>query len=106
LKGNAKEAAKGIARGFKGLLANTTVGISNSVQKISGTLYMSLKNLSGKDIPEGLIDNPVGIGSGIAHGAKGLVREIGSGVAGVYKVPRQRINAQGWGCAPLAIGTC
>lgn len=31
LAGNAKDAAKGIGRGIKGLLANTTVGVSNSV---------------------------------------------------------------------------
>jgi hypothetical protein len=45
LKKDAKETAKGVLKGIKGVFMNSTAGVSNSLSKISGTLYLSLKGI-------------------------------------------------------------
>ncbi len=80
-------AAKGFGKGIKSLASNTTVGISNSLSKLSGTWYMSLRNLSGRTISESNLDNPHSIPSGMMFGAKGFAKEIGYGTAGLVTVP-------------------
>ncbi len=54
-------AAKGVLRGFKGLVANSTVGVANSVSRFSGTLYMSLRGAGGRMMSETDLDNPTNI---------------------------------------------
>lgn len=47
LEGDAGQAVKGVARGVKGLVSHSAFGVSNSVSRMSGTLYLGLKHLSG-----------------------------------------------------------
>lgn len=94
-----------MGKGIKGLVANSTIGITNSISKISGTLYLGLKGMSGVYESESNLENPQSIQSGIIKGAKGLVVELGNGFLGVVAVPSQRINEQGFGVGQLAQGT-
>ena len=97
LKGTTKEAFKGMGKGIKGFMANSTIGISNSISKISGTLYLGLKGVSGVYESESNLENPQNIQSGFIKGAKGMAVELGNGVLGVVAVPSQRIQEQGFG---------
>ena len=47
-----------MGKGITGLVANSTIGISNSVSKISGTLYLGLKGMSGMYESESNLENP------------------------------------------------
>ena len=80
-------AAKGLGKGVKSLAANTTIGIGNSISRMSGTLYLTLKNISGKQMSESNLDNPRSLVSGVYHGSKGLALELGRGVAGIVTTP-------------------
>ena len=87
MKRDAREAAKGVYKGLKGLVSNSAAGISNSVSKLSGTLFVSMKNIQGIQQSESNLDNPQGVLSGVMYGGKGLAMEIGHGVTGIVKVP-------------------
>lgn len=45
MKRDAAEAAKGIYKGVKGLVTHSSKGISNSVSKFTGSVYLGFKNI-------------------------------------------------------------
>lgn len=45
--GRAKGVVKGVARGVGNLVSNSTYGVSNSISRMTGTLYLGLKGLGG-----------------------------------------------------------
>ena len=92
MEGGNRKAVKGVGSGVKGLVKHSTLGVSNSISKISGTAYLGLKGLSGRYESESNLENPHNIPSGVAKGAKGFVTEIGKGVTGVVTIPRARVK--------------
>lgn len=44
---DAFSAVKGVGKGVKGLISNSSFAVSNSVSRMSGTLYLGLKSLCG-----------------------------------------------------------
>ncbi|CDW72110.1 ph domain protein [Stylonychia lemnae] len=104
LQGSAKQAMKGITKGIKSFASNTAIGVSNSVSKMTGTWYMSISNLSGRQISESNLDDPHSIQSGVYQGGKGFAIEFGKGFAGVVTTPINRVREEGKGCKQVSKG--
>ena len=92
LEGGKRNAIKGVGTGVKGFVAHSTLGISNSVSKVTGTLYLGLRGMAGRYESESNLENPQNIPTGFVKGAKGLVVELGKGVTGVVTIPKQRMR--------------
>ena len=48
MEGDAEQTFKGVARGLNGLVSHSAYGVSNSVNRMTGTLYLGLKHLTGQ----------------------------------------------------------
>ena len=87
------------------MASNTAYGVTNSVSKMTGTWFLSLKNLQGAGISESNLDDPSHLGTGFVAGGKGLVKELAYGVTGVVTTPIKRVREQGVGCGQITKGT-
>ena len=72
---------------------------------MSGTIYLTLKNISGKQMSESNLDNPHDIPSGVLHGTKGLINEFGRGISGIVTIPANKVREQGKGCMQITKGS-
>jgi hypothetical protein len=76
LSGDMSRAALGLGRGVIGFGKNAAFGIGGSVSRMTGTWYVGLRGLSGRQVSESNLDDPHSIGSGLKNGTVGLVKEI------------------------------
>ncbi|TNV88198.1 hypothetical protein FGO68_gene7808 [Halteria grandinella] len=105
LAGDMSRAARGLGKGLIGFTKKSAYGVSNSVSKLTGTWYMGIKGLSGRQVTESNLDQPEDIGSGLLKGGKGFGVEVYKGITGVVEVPRDRVKEQGVSCLPITKGT-
>ena len=104
LTGNISQAARGIGKGIFGFATKSAYGISNSVSKLTGTWYMGIRGLSGRQISESNLDNPTTVPRGMWYGTKGMGMEVANGVLGIVTVPRARVKESGLGCLQITKG--
>ena len=78
---------------------DSSYGVSGSISKFSNTWYMGFKSISGVEVGEQDLDNPLTIKQGFMEGGQGLGRELFSGVTGVFIVPQQSVKQKGLGCS-------
>jgi hypothetical protein len=105
MSGNKSEIVSGFKRGIVGLVSNSVAGVSNSVGRLTGTWYMSLKDIGGRPVSELDLANPETIGGGFWDGGKGFVAEIGHGFSGIYFCPRRQIREDGASAVSFAKGS-
>jgi hypothetical protein len=88
----AKRVLFGVGNGIKTICSSTAVGVSNSVARLSGTWFMGVRNLSGRQISESNLENPRTIQEGLFRGGMQLGLEIGKGATGLITVPMKRVR--------------
>jgi len=104
MQGNVKQTVFGVAKGVKGLVSNSTVGVANSVSRLSGSWYIGIRGIGGREMSESNLDNPNSIPQGLYKGTKGFATEVGKGVIGVVTVPVKRVRREGTGCSTVTKG--
>ena len=67
-------------------------GVSNSLNRMSGTFYLGFKHLTGQQQTETNLDNPDNVGMGLYQGGKSFGREVKDGILGVYKTPAKKVR--------------
>ena len=84
-----KQFGKGLLKGLGGVLSGVVGGSFGVVQRISGTLYGATQSMMGKG-HEYIIeeeDEPTNIITGIGKGIYGGLKEIASGITGIFTQP-------------------
>ena len=84
-----KQFGKGLLKGLGGVLSGVVGGSLGVVQRISGTLYGATQNMKGRG-HEYIIeeeDEPTNIITGIGEGIYGGLKEIASGITGIFTQP-------------------
>ena len=72
-------------------MKNTTLALSNSYSGISGSVYLGLKRLSGKNLTHSDLDRPLTFVGGLKKGCIGLGVELIEGIAAPVKTPLKRV---------------
>ena len=84
-----KQFGKGLLKGLGGVLSGVVGGSFGVVQRISGTLYGATQSMMGKG-HEYIIEEeeePTNIITGIGKGIYGGLKEIASGITGIFTQP-------------------
>ena len=84
-----KQFGKGLLKGLGGVLSGVVGGSFGVVQRISGTLYGATQSMMGRG-HEYIIeeeDEPTNIITGIGKGIYGGLKEIASGITGIFTQP-------------------
>ena len=87
-----KQFGKGLLKGLGSLFAGVVGGTVGVVQKVSGTFYSATQTIMGKG-REFIIeeeDEPTNIISGIGRGLYGGLKELASGVTGIFMYPYKK----------------
>ena len=87
-----KQFGKGILKGLGGLLSGIIGGAAGVIQRFSGTFYSATQNIMGKG-REFIIeeeDEPTNIITGIGKGIYGGIKEIASGITGIFMYPYKK----------------
>eukprot|EP00344_Euplotes_crassus_P010248 CAMPEP_0197018326 /NCGR_PEP_ID=MMETSP1380-20130617/80036_1 /TAXON_ID=5936 /ORGANISM="Euplotes crassus, Strain CT5" /LENGTH=474 /DNA_ID=CAMNT_0042445527 /DNA_START=325 /DNA_END=1749 /DNA_ORIENTATION=+ len=85
----------GVGKGVKSLVGGFTTAGLDSFSKITGSLYNTTKDIAGQKIErEKAPDN---VAKGVYKGAKGGLKELGTGVAGLFTQPVKYAKKDGVG---------
>ena len=102
-----KQFGKGLLKGLGGVLSGVVGGSFGVVQRISGTLYSATQSLTGKG--RGHImeeeDEPTNIITGIGKGLYGGLKELASGITGIFTHPYRQFKKKGT-ARSLVSGIC
>ena len=80
-----KSFAQGIGKGVRSLVGAVVAGGFGSVSKITGSLYNVLNEVGGDEAAMERSDSK--IGDNLYHGLKGGVKDISSGITGIFTKP-------------------
>ena len=87
-----KQFGKGLLKGLGGVLSGVVGGSFGVVQRISGSLYSATQSLTGKG-REYIMeeeDEPTNIITGIGKGLYGGLKELASGITGIFTHPYRK----------------
>ena len=87
-----KQFGKGILKGLGGLLSGVVGGAAGVIQRFSGTFYSATKTIMGQG-REFVIeeeDEPTNIISGIGRGLYGGLKELATGITGIFMYPYKK----------------
>ena len=87
-----KQFGKGLLKGLGGFFSGVVGGTLGVVQRVSGTFYSATQTIMGKG-REFIIeeeDEPTNIISGIGRGIYGGLKELASGVTGIFMYPYKK----------------
>lgn len=88
-----KAFAQGLGKGVRSLVGAVVAGSFESVSKITGSLYNVLNEVGGNQAQ--LERNNSKIGNNVMHGLKDGVKDIGSGITGVFTKPFKGAKQEG-----------
>ena len=87
-----KQFGKGLLKGLGGVFSGVVGGTVGVVQKVSGTFYSATQTIMGKG-REFIIeeeDEPTNIITGIGQGIYGGLKELASGITGIFMYPYKK----------------
>ena len=89
-----KQFGKGLLKGLGGVLSGVVGGSFAVVQRISGTLYSATQSMAGKGREHIMEeeDEPTNIITGIGKGLYGGLKELGSGITGIFTHPYKKFR--------------
>ena len=87
-----KQFGKGLLKGLGGVLSGVVGGSFGVVQKISGTLYSATQSMTGKGREHIMEeeDEPTNIITGLGKGIYGGLKELATGVTGIFTHPYKK----------------
>ena len=89
-----KQFGKGLLKGLGSLLSGVVGGSFGVVQRITGSLYSATQNMAGKGREHIMEeeDEPTNIITGIGKGLYGGLKEIASGITGIFTRPYRKFK--------------
>jgi hypothetical protein len=90
-------AIMGVYNSVKNICNSTIIAMSSSLQGISGSAYLGLRNACAGNKTHMDLDRPLTIKAGLKDGLRGFGIELKDGITGIWEVPKNRVTTQGMG---------